>query len=335
MPPNPSPAPAESGMIDAFVPQRRHDVPTASFPVAMKTHRFAQLDVFSARAGEGNPLAVVLDADDLDAAAMQRFAAWTHLSETTFVLAPTTPAADFRVRIFTPRQELPFAGHPTVGTTYALLEARADLAARRTLMLECGAGCLPVRVGGSGAMRQVFVQAPRATLGTPMPALREVVAAALGAMPKASPAPCMVDNGPLWLIGELADAAAVRSLQPDQARIAALTMQHGAVGLSVFGREAGGDDALAVRAFCPADGIDEDPVTGSANAAIGAFLHAAGALGSIGYRYRASQGREVGRDGHVEVAIDAPTGTVTIGGHCVLRISGTLHGLKASGARDA
>ncbi len=289
----------------------------------MTTRRFAQIDVFTTRAGYGNAVAVVFDADDLDSAAMQRFAAWTNLSETTFILAPTS-TADFRLRIFTPRQELPFAGHPTVGTTYALLDARADLAGRNTLTLECAAGLLPVRIEGRGAQRRIFVQAPRATLGTPMPALRGQFAEALGVTPKDDPAPCIVDNGPFWLIGELGDAAAVRSLQPDLARIAALTTQHAAVGLCVFGREKAGDAALAVRAFCPADGIPEDPVTGSANAAIGAFLHAAGALDSIGHCYRASQGREVGRDGMVDVEVDPRSGVVAIGGHCVSCIVGEV-----------
>ena len=109
----------------------------------MTARRFAQVDVFTTRAGYGNPLAVVLDAEGLDASSMQRFAAWTNLSETAFVLAPTTSQADFRVRIFTPRRELPFAGHPAVGATYAVLEARTDFAGRTGLTLECTAGLLP------------------------------------------------------------------------------------------------------------------------------------------------------------------------------------------------
>ena len=313
----------ESGMIGAFVRQRRHDAPTANVPASMKTRRFAQIDVFTARAGHGNPVAVVFDADDLDTASMQRLAAWTNLSETTFVLAPTTAQADFRVRIFTPRQELPFAGHPTVGTTHALLDARDDLADRTALTLECAAGLLPVRVEGHGAQRRIFVQAPRATL-TPMPALTGQFTDALGMAPKAHPAPCMVDNGPCWLIGELGDALGVRALQPDLVRVAALTTQHGAVGLGIFGRETAADAAIAVRAFCPADGIPEDPVTGSANAAIGAFLHATGSLASIGHRYRASQGREVGRDGYVDVDVEPHTGVVAIGGDCVSCIVGEI-----------
>ncbi|MFI4970164.1 MAG: PhzF family phenazine biosynthesis protein [Lysobacterales bacterium] len=292
----------------------------------MSTRRFAQIDVFTARAGYGNPVAVVLDADGLDSAAMQRLAAWTNLSETAFVLAPTSPQADFRVRIFTPRQELPFAGHPAVGSAYALLDARAQWQARERLTLECAAGLLAVRVEGAGAQRRIFVQAPAARLAVPAHELVEGIERALHVRPLADPLPRLVDNGPRWLIAQLEDAGVVRSLQPDYAATAALTAHHGAVGLCVFGREpAGAMTAIAVRAFCPGDGIPEDPVTGSANAAIGAFLHANGALEQIGWRYRASQGREVGRDGFVDVEIDPHTGAVAIGGHCVSCIVGQLN----------
>lgn len=294
--------------------------------------RFAQIDVFTSRPGYGNPVAVVFDADDLDTATMQRFAAWTNLSETTFVLAPTSPQADFRLRIFTPRQELPFAGHPTVGTTYAVLDARAELAARTALTLECAAGLLPARIEGDGAGRRIFVQSPRARLDPPRPGLVDEFAEALGATPNADPAPCLIDVGARWLIGEFADAAMVRALQPDFARVAALTTRGGnAVGIAVFGREHGGDAAIAVRAFCPADGIAEDPVTGSANAAIAALLHSTGALQTIGYRYRASQGREMGRDGQVDIVVDKESGTIEIGGRCVSCIVGHLHFGEPSG----
>ncbi|MEO7326339.1 MAG: PhzF family phenazine biosynthesis protein [Dokdonella sp.] len=299
---------------------------TSRLAAVVTARHYAQIDVFTTRAGYGNPVAVVFDADDLDTPAMQRFAAWTNLSETTFVLAPTSALADFRLRIFTPRQELPFAGHPTVGTTYAVLDARADLAGRHALTLECAAGLLPVRIEGAGAERRIFVQAPRARLDPPLPALVEEFTAALGAAPKADPAPRLIDVGARWLIGEFADAATVRALQPDFACVAALTTLRGdAVGIAVFGREHGGDAALAVRAFCPADGIAEDPVTGSANAAIAALLHSTGALANIGYRYRASQGREMGRDGQVDIAVDKESGSIEIGGRCISCIVGHLH----------
>ncbi|MEO7758057.1 MAG: PhzF family phenazine biosynthesis isomerase, partial [Dokdonella sp.] len=193
------------------------------------------------------------------------------------------------------------------------------------------AGLLPVRIEGDGAARRIFVQAPRARLDPPLPGLIEEFAAALGATPKTDPAPRLIDVGARWLIGEFADAATVRTLRPDFARITALTARGSdVVGIAVFGREHvgrehGGDAALAVRAFCPADGIPEDPVTGSANAAIAALLHATGALATIGYRYRASQGREIGRDGQVDIAVDRESGTIEIGGRCVSCVVGQLH----------
>lgn len=291
----------------------------------IRSRPFAQIDVFTARAGYGNPVAVVFDADDLDDVAMQRFAAWTNLSETTFVLKPTTTAGDFRLRIFTPRQELPFAGHPAVGTSYAVVEARKELADRDALVLECAAGLLPVHIEGRGERRRIFVQSPSARFPPPRSGSVVEIAHALGVTPLADPAPCVVDVGPRWLIGQMPDAAAVRSLRPDLTRVCALTAQHGdAVGVAVFGIECDGDHAIAVRAFCPADGIPEDPVTGSANAAIGALLHATGGLDAIGHRYRASQGREVGRDGTVDVDVDPADGRIRIGGHCVSCIVGRV-----------
>ena len=288
-----------------------------------RRRRYAQVDVFTSRAGYGNPVAVVFDADDLDTTAMQRFAHWTNLSETTFVLAPTRAGVDFRLRIFTPRQELPFAGHPTVGTVHAVLDARADLAARESLVLECAAGLLPVRIEHDGA-RRIFVQAPAARFEPPSADLREQCEQALGASLPVEPVPRLVDVGARWLVVACTDGAAVRALRPDLARIAELTQaQRDVVGLCVFGRDHGDAD-LAVRAFCPADGIPEDPVTGSANAAIAAFLREAGLLGAIGSRWRASQGREIGRDGIVEVVVDAASGTIGIGGRCVGCIDGTV-----------
>ncbi|MEP7042426.1 MAG: PhzF family phenazine biosynthesis protein [Dokdonella sp.] len=289
-----------------------------------RSRRYAQVDVFTTRAGYGNPVAVVFDADDLDDAAMQRFAAWTNLSETTFVLTPRQAAADFRLRIFTPRQELPFAGHPTVGTTHAVLEAYDTLAGCERLQLECAAGLLPARVERSGPRPLIFVQAPAAQLAAIADALGGALAGALGVAAEAVAMTRSVDIGPRWLLAELVDAHAVRRLQPDLGAIAALTTRHRSVGVAAFGPEPSGDAAIAVRVFCPADGINEDPVTGSANAAIGALLHASGALDAIGHRYRASQGREVGRDGIVEIVVDPGNGVVEIGGACVTCIRGLL-----------
>jgi PhzF family phenazine biosynthesis protein len=253
---------------------------------------------------------------------MQRVAAWTNLSETAFLLTPTQPGADYRVRIFTPRQELPFAGHPSVGSAYAAIEA-GRVPAKSSLVQECAAGLLPVTVHGEGPARVIHVQAPPARIAPVDASLPAMLARAFASELSAG-AIHAVNNGPLWIVCDLGEAALVRSLAPDLGSLASLCLAQRAVGVCVFGREPGGDAAMAVRAFCPADGIPEDPVTGSANAAIGALLHARGGVDRYGCRYVASQGREVGRDGRVEVAIDERSGAVSIGGRCVVGVRGSF-----------
>lgn len=284
----------------------------------MADRRFRQLDVFAAAPGRGNPLAVVLDAADLDAATMQAIATWLNLSETTFVLPPTAAGADYRVRIFTPRQELPFAGHPSVGTAFAVLEAGLATARGGRLVQECGAGLLPVKVEGEGRDRRIHVRAPRGVVHSDDPAT--VAGALRGTRPGSIP-PALVDNGPRWWCAELADEEAVRALRPDLPAIAQAGLATGAVGVAVYARCAGRPYALVVRAFAPADGIPEDPVTGSANAAIAALLHARAALPAAAFT--SSQGRELGRDGIVEIGVD-PDGEVWIGGLTQVVVSGSF-----------
>ncbi|MGP1665074.1 MAG: PhzF family phenazine biosynthesis protein [Rhodanobacter sp.] len=285
--------------------------------------RFLQLDVFASRLFSGNPLAVVIGAEGLDGDTMQRMARWTNLSETTFLLPPTAPQADYRVRIFTPHQELPFAGHPSVGSAYAAIEAGLVDVGKTALIQQCAAGLLPVQVIGQGPTRIIHVQAPPAQLSPVGDGLRAQLSQALR-FEVAPHQASHVDNGPHWIVCNLHEATAVRALMPQMSLLATLCQCHGAVGVSVFGRERSGDAAMAVRAFCPADGIPEDPVTGSANAAIMAWLGARNDDDGYGLRYRASQGREVGRDGYVEVARDAASGAVTIGGACAIGIRGEL-----------
>lgn len=288
-----------------------------------RQRRFMQLDVFSSQLLLGNPLAVVIDGDGLDDDTLQAFARWTNLSETTFLLPPTTPEADYRVRIFTPRQELPFAGHPSVGSAYAAIEAGLVDPTCKSLVQECAAGLLPVRIEGDGASRTIHVQAPPARIDALDAAVRDKLAAALrvASLPDAV---CMVDNGPHWIVCDLQRSNVVRGLQPDMSAVAVLCEQTGAVGVGVYGRESCEDAAMAVRAFCPADGIPEDPVTGSANAAIMALLHERGDRDGYGLDYRASQGREVGRNGYVDVSRDAHDQTISVGGQCAMGIRGQL-----------
>lgn len=283
--------------------------------------RVLYVDVFTQDAFAGNPLAVVQDAEALDAVHMQRIAAWLNLSETAFLLPPTDARADYRVRIFTPGRELPFAGHPSVGAAWAAIHTGRMPDGDGERVQECGAGLLPVRIEASGTTRRIHVQAPRAHLHAPLAMADSArIGQALGALPQ-GPAQ-VVDVGAVWLLADLGMAPAVRGLTPDLGAVARLTREWDCVGIAVFGRESVGEAALAVRAFCPADGIPEDPVTGSANAAIAALLHARGRLPGNS-TYLASQGREIGRDGRIEVGVGSD-GAVWIGGHCVVCVDGDI-----------
>jgi PhzF family phenazine biosynthesis protein len=285
--------------------------------------RYLQMDVFAARPGMGNALGAVIDGERFDPARMQAFAAWTNLSETIFLLPPTTPEADYRVRIFTPRSELPFAGHPSVGAAWAVVEAGLVAPDRTTLVQECAAGLLPVRIEQRDGRRRTAIRAPRARRVGGAELAPALIEAVTSQMHIGGLEPALWDNGPKWWLIELADAEAVRALRPNLPAIAALTEATGAVGLAVHAPEDADGHHLVVRAFCPADGIPEDPVTGSAQAGIAARLAHAGRLPGRDGRYVGSQGREMGRDGRVEVRVDAD-GDVFIGGDVVAVIDGTV-----------
>jgi len=240
------------------------------------------------------------------------------------VLPPTQPGASYRIRIFTPVSELPFAGHPSVGSAHAVLEAGLAQATNGELVQECAAGLLPMRVQGEGANRVISVRAPRGKHIASNDAAKALLTAALQGMRLGELAPALINNGPMWWCVPLADESAVRNLQPAQADIAALNRATHSVGLAVFAPADAADYQLVVRAFCPADNIPEDPVTGSANAAIAAYLHQCQALAAIGNPYTASQGRELGRDGRVQVRVDAE-GEVWIGGKTQTVLSGNMN----------
>lgn len=271
--------------------------------------RFCQVDVFTTVALKGNPVAVVLDGAGLDGAAMQQFANWTNLSETTFVLPATDPAADYALRIFTPKSELPFAGHPTLGSAHAIVAA--GLAAPRggKLVQQCAVGLVEVNVGEQG----LSFRLPMAQIDlAPQP---DALAAALGHAPLAPPQ--IVNVGPRWVIVELAGEAAVRGCTPDLNILAAYDRAHGVTGQTIFARLAGGD--AVVRSFAAADGIAEDPVCGSGNGAVAAYRRWSG---SGGGDYSASQGREIGRDGVISVRFAGDD--IYVGGQCVTVIEGTV-----------
>lgn len=255
--------------------------------------RFVQVDVFTAQPLKGNPLAVVVDAAGLDESQMAAFARWTNLSETTFLLPPTDPSADYRVRIFTPGGELPFAGHPTLGSAHAWLASGGDPKRPGELVQQCGIGL--VRVKREGA-RLAFAAPPLRRSGPVQEAgLREQVLASLR-IPSAELLDLVwVDNGPGWMAARLKDAAAVRALQPDFVAMRGLKL--GVVGAQPEGAET----QFELRAFVPTLGVPEDPVTGSLNAGVALWLQAAGLAPEL---YVASQGSALGRDGRVYVRRD-------------------------------
>ncbi len=285
--------------------------------------RYLQMDVFAARPGAGNPLGAVIEGERFDPAQMQAFAAWTNLSETIFLLPPTVSDADYRVRIFTPRQELPFAGHPSVGAAWAALDSGLVLPNKTRLVQECAAGLLPIDIEHRDDRRLPHVRAPRARRIGGAELAPALIDAAMQNMKTGVLEHALWDNGPHWWLIELADADAVRSLQPELAAIAALTEATGAVGLAVHAADNRDGHHLAVRAFCPADNIPEDPVTGSAQASIGARLAAAGRLPGHNGVYVGSQGRELARDGRVTVRVD-DEGEVWVGGEVQAVIRGEV-----------
>jgi PhzF family phenazine biosynthesis protein len=269
---------------------------------------FAQVDVFGSRPCSGNPVAVVLDAEGMGDEEMQRFARWTNLAETTFVLPPTRPEADYRVRIFTPVLELPFAGHPTLGTCHAWLEAGGEAARSDEIVQECEAGLVRIRRGADGL---AFAAPPLVRSG---PASEEDVArvaAALGVGPGEMLAVEWVDNGPGWITALFESAERVLELRPG-----ALDFDLGAVGFHPPDSPA----AIELRAWAPVNGLAaEDPVTGSLNASVAQWLLGSGQLAAP---YLAHQGTAIDRAGRIHVSQDEDA--IWIGGATETVIAGTL-----------
>jgi PhzF family phenazine biosynthesis protein len=279
----------------------------------MDTVRYLQLDVFADHAGGGNPLGVVIGALHWNDAAMQRFARWTGLVETTFLLPPTKPEASYRVRIFTPQREIPFAGHPTIGSAHAALETGLVPADSTGLVQECGAGLLPIHVSFDGRTRVLSVEAPRARVLEPDALHAKLVRAILDRTPLGALPPGFIEGGRRWWIAEFADEPTLRQWQPDHAAIARLAKASDSLGLCVFARSASHDYEVAVRAFPAGVGIVEDPASGAANGLIGAWIAAGEPHGALARGYRVSQGREIGRDARIGIRID-DAGAVWVGG---------------------
>jgi PhzF family phenazine biosynthesis protein len=309
-----------------------------------KQRPFKQVDVFTAEPYLGNPLAVVLDGSDLSDDEMQHFAHWTNLSETTFVLSPTAEAAaqgaHYRVRIFTPGAELPFAGHPTLGSCHAWLQSQVpDVVALAELVQECAKGLIRIRKDGT---RLAFA-APSMTRSPPEPGLLAKVIDALGLHANQVQSAQLLDNGPVWLGLLLDNAETVTQVKPNHATLKALDIKVGLAHVDAapsapelisrsnrearaFGTrtsdkpEATEPSQVTVRAFAAPVGVDEDPVTGSLNASLAQWLIADGLAPS---HYIATQGTSLGRFGQVHISQDA-TGQVWVGGDVVTCIDGQV-----------
>jgi PhzF family phenazine biosynthesis protein len=308
----------------------------------MKLRPFKQVDVFTATPYFGNPLAVVLDGHGLTDDTMQRIAQWTNLSETTFLLPPTDASADYRLRIFTPGGELPFAGHPTLGSCHAWLQAGGRPRAKDVIVQECKQGLVKIRreppyIDG----QRLAFAAPPLKRSAPSPVLLAKVAAALGLKAQQILAAQLLDNGPVWLGLLLDSPETVLQVTPDYKDLDKLNVNLGIAGIyqpqpaaalisranreaQAFNRDVQSGTLavpdLEVRVFVPAMGVSEDPVTGAFNAALAQWLIAEGHAPE---RYLASQGVCLGRAGQVHIERDAH-GQVWVGGESVTCINGQL-----------
>ena len=281
-----------------------------------RSRAFAQVDVFTTVPYQGNPVAVVLDADGMTDEEMAAFARWTNLSETTFVLPARETGADYRLRIFTTRGELPFAGHPTLGSAHAWLEAGGRQWGV-DIVQECEAGLVRIRRDGS---RLAFAAPPLRRSGPVDETTSGHVAAALGLDLADLRDLAWVDNGPGWLGVLLADGDAVRRVRPDYTVMGARDLTLGVVGLWGPTSEQGQQGVAAeVRAFIPGEGAPEDPVTGSLNAGLAQWLVP---LGVLPGSYVAGQGWALQRDGRVHVEQDGAD--IWVGGGAVTCIRGTV-----------
>lgn len=271
--------------------------------------RFAQVDVFTSRPFHGNPLAVVLDAEGLSAAEMQRIAHWTNLSEAVFVLPPSVAGADYQARIFAREAELPFAGHPTLGTARAVLDAGIAAPRKGQLTMQCAAGIVPVTVDGdhlSFRLPGYTVEPARGAAEVPH---------ALG-VPSAIGEIDVIDTGPRWLVARVPD---VGRLAPDAVVLQRLIAENRASGITTYSEVGAGE--IEARTLFFVQLLIEDPVCGSGNAAVAVHRLRAGRIAD-GDHYLARQGRHVGRDGEIRVRVEA--GGVHIGGQCVRCMEGVL-----------
>jgi PhzF family phenazine biosynthesis protein len=285
--------------------------------------RFKQVDVFGARPFTGNPVAVILDGEGLSEEEMTSIAHWTNLSETTFMLPPGY-GGDYSLRIFSPKGELAFAGHPTLGSAHAFLESSGGNDTG-SLVQECGVGLVPVVASDPiGQSRMVSFESPAVLASTlPLTSAKELVYA-LGSASKGYDEILVMDVGARWCVMDLGSDEQVTQLVPDMPRLAELTKNLNLTGVTVFGRVGEGEPAIRVRSFAPAVGVPEDPACGSGNACVGAFLAQTSRLEALGQRYTAIQGQEMGRDARLLVCVTPDGSRVDIAGRTITLVDGTI-----------
>jgi len=278
----------------------------------MRQRRFIQCDVFTSVPTKGNGLAVVVDGEGLSGDQMQAFAAWTNLAETTFLVSPTTPEADYRVRIFTPMREMLFAGHPTLGSCASWLRAGGKPRTEGVVRQECGVGIVDIDVSGSVPA----FAAPKTTVAPLPPEKLEAITSALGLSRDRILRTVQLANGPVWQVLELASAADVLAADSSKIRYPAF------LGIGLIGAHPPGAECqFEVRNIAPSSGMSEDPITGSLNAAIAQWMYGAGHWHDP---VTVAQGTCIGRQGRLFIRRDDNTGTVWVGGQTSILIEGTL-----------
>lgn len=283
---------------------------------------FYQLDVFTARAGGGNPLGVVIGADDWSAERMQSLATWLNLVETTFILPPDEAQASYRVRMFTPYKEIQYAGHPSVGTAFVALTAGYTQAKDGFVTQSCGVGLVPLKVEQDNDKPVVYVRAPKASIVEQGDSANakvhefapDVAFGTLGA--------ALVDGGRRWWIVEFESEDALRAHQPNHDKIAELGKATDTLGICGFARSDSDDYQLVTRAWACAVGIKEDPASGAANGLIAASIVLREPENPLKQGYRVSQGREIGHNAHLDVRFE--DGDVWVGGQVQLVVQGRL-----------
>lgn len=288
----------------------------------MSVVAFKQVDVFTSQAFKGNPVAVIMDASTLTSEQMQAIANWTNLSETTFVLPPTDSQADYQVRIFTPQNELPFAGHPTIGTAHALLEAGLITAKEGKLVQQCGAGLVALTVS---ELNHISFELPQPKI-TPLDTtqtqkLAEILKCQVDTQWNAA----LVDVGARWVVLQAVNAEAVLAAQPNFAALKQHDLEMKVTGATVYGFYETNDEQkhIEVRSFSPSFGTNEDPVCGSGNGSVASFIRYHGILPAQNDQVLSSQGRVLGRDGQLQLNLYQDK--ILVGGSAVTCIDGTIN----------